>query len=416
MGIGSSFKKAGLAGVAKSAAASAPAWNNARRSAWLSPEQTSNRNVARVGGRWGSSGMSSANDALNKVSGTAGGLRDGGAFGGGTATAAAKAAGSFASGTTGTGKPITTSGTDLLGDTAQEKVVADLSPGLNDNKTTTSTTFSAEQGSLNENRQDAAFDAMMQQSGTPTYSAQQFDDARGSGLAADASGFYDFERDDMLRRLNAEARAKGMGGSSRALETNMQGLARLGAEEAKYNAEYGLQRQDMLGRLAGQADSSSNARFSTLGNLAGGADQFSLGRFDALLGGAAEADKSIGNEKELLGSLAAGADASNLAANTLALNAVGAQGDRYAGLSGDAQGRAQDINLAMTDAELSMYTGAPQGLIAAYRSAVESGNTGLAQELGTLIGGAAGMYFGGPGGAAAGASAGGWAGRVLDES
>jgi hypothetical protein len=185
--------------------------------------------------------------------------------------------------------------------------------------------------------------------------------------AADMSAYYNRAQETGSAQIDKAAAARGMYGSTAALDQQRQLSADLGGQRARDEAQYGLQRaglqDNIMGGAAARADQSGlgaygaqlNAaqasdqgllgRLGLGGNLAGGADQAGLSsylgqfgvqqgadqgaisRFNAGMGGAQASDSSLQSRLGLLGQGAQSADAGRT-------GRIGMAHDALAGITG----------------------------------------------------------------------------------
>lgn len=148
--------------------------------------------------------------------------------------------------------------------------------------------------------------------GTTNYSEQAYKNFQKPNIANDPGldPYYQNAQKRLTEGINNQAAARGMFGSSGALNQLTEGMGNLAAEQANREAQYNLQRlgeqrawEGLGGQLAGQADQSSRAGSQDalawtqgLGQLAGNADQSELSR---LMGGmnAATTAQQLGRER-----------------------------------------------------------------------------------------------------------------------
>jgi hypothetical protein len=116
---------------------------------------------------------------------------------------------------------------------------------------------------------------------------------------ADMGAYYDRAYDKGANRINTQFGARGMYGSSAAMNGLGQFTADMGAQEAKDTAEYDqrerAQRHEIMSGAATGADRSGLDRFTAGLDAAGGADRGLLDRLGLLGEGAASADASRNN-------------------------------------------------------------------------------------------------------------------------
>jgi hypothetical protein len=106
---------------------------------------------------------------------------------------------------------------------------------------------------------------------TPTQSAGAYQQYQQS-QPADMSGYYNRAEDRATGRVNDQMAARGMYGSSYGAGQATTAITDLEAQRAKDEAGYGLQRAQVGGQLAGQADQTGLSKTLGYGQLAGGAD------------------------------------------------------------------------------------------------------------------------------------------------
>ncbi len=149
------------------------------------------------------------------------------------------------------------------------------------------------------------------------YAADAYQNVNNS-QPADMSPYYQNAQRQAAEQINAQYAARGMGRSSGALDQNAEAATNLAAQEAKDNAQYGLQRGGLLGNLAASADQSSRGNnqnqlgwLTGMGNLGLGVQSADLQR---LMGGANIAQ---GLDSNSLAHLAAGMTAGLGAQNAM---------------------------------------------------------------------------------------------------
>jgi len=116
-------------------------------------------------------------------------------------------------------------------------------------------------------------------SGGPTNWSEDVLKWFGQTSPADMGPYYERAKERASADLNRQYAARGMYGSSAATDALGQAFTDLDAQRAKDEADYGLQRYDLAGKLASGADSSDLAGILGLGELASGAGSESLDRF-----------------------------------------------------------------------------------------------------------------------------------------
>ncbi len=129
-----------------------------------------------------------------------------------------------------------------------------------------------------------------------TASGQYWNSLQGGNNlpAQDMSAYYDRARETGSAGLDKAAAARGMFGSTAALDQQRQLQADIGGQQARDEAQYGLQRaglqHNIMGGAAGQADTAGLGRYNTLLGAAGASDQGLLARLGLMgnLGGAAD--------------------------------------------------------------------------------------------------------------------------------
>lgn len=148
--------------------------------------------------------------------------------------------------------------------------------------------------------------------GTSNYAEQAYKDFQKPNISQDAGldPYYKNAQNRLNENINSQASARGMFGSSGAMNQLTEGATGLAAEQANREADYNLRAQGerrawegLGGQLAGQADQSSRAGSQDalawtqgLGQLAGNADQSELNR---LMGGmnAASTAQQFGRQR-----------------------------------------------------------------------------------------------------------------------
>jgi hypothetical protein len=204
-----------------------------------------------------------------------------------------------------------------------------------------------------------------------TASGQYFNSLSGGQNlpAANMDAYYNRQREVGGAQLDKAAAARGMFGSTAALDQQRQLTADLGGQQARDEAQYGLSRAGLtdqimggaasradtaglgrynsllggaqasdssllgrlgqLGQISGQADSQGLSRYLGQFGVQQGADAGQIGRFNAGLGGVQAADGNLQGRLGLLGQGAGAADAGRL-------GRVNAVGDQLNGLTAGA--------------------------------------------------------------------------------
>lgn len=248
------------------------------------------------------------------------------------------------------------------------------------------------------------------QQSNATASGQYWNSLQGGANlpAANMDAYYKRAQEKGAAQLDKAAAARGMFGSTAALDQQRQLSADLGAAQSQAEAQYGLQRaglaDQIMGGAAGRADTSGLGRFNAMqgaaqgadagllarlglsGQLGATADAGDLSRFGAGLGAAQASDQSMLGRLGLLGQGAAGSDAGKLGRTgmfadqlgNLTAGASGIVGQGYAGMLGADQEAFDQAT------QLSLGAGA-QNL----NNAISNTNTTAAQGAGLQATGAA---------------------------
>lgn len=194
-----------------------------------------------------------------------------------------------------------------------------------------------------------------------TASGQYWNSLQGqSNVPKDMSAYYDRQYDKGSSRINDQMAARGMFGSSAALNQQGQFAADLGAQQAKDEAAYGLQSAGLNDQImrgaSGAADAATSNRYGQQLQTAQSVGQEGLSRYGAGLQGAGQADNAgLG----LYGQGLQGAQASD-AAKTSRLGVLG-QGAMNADTS--RQGRTNSVydNLMGTTNDVNGLVGTSYG-------------------------------------------------------
>lgn len=243
-----------------------------------------------------------------------------------------------------------------------------------------------------------------------TASGQYWNSLQGGANlpSADLNPYYNRAQEKGSAQIDKAAAARGMFGSTAALDQQRQLSADLGAQQAKDEAQYGLQRaglsDQIMGGAAGRADTAGLGQFGALQNAAQGADQGlmarlglganiagagdsgDLARFGMGLQNAQAGDQAMLARLGLMGQGAAASDAGKLGRTGMFSDQLGRLtegasnivGQGYAGMLGADQ---QYMDQAM---QLGLGAGA-QGL----NNAISASNTTAAQGAGLQATGAA---------------------------
>lgn len=199
----------------------------------------------------------------------------------------------------------------------------------------------------------------------PTNNAQGAYNDFQSSAPQSTQPYFDNARRAYSDSMNSELASRGAYGSSAGLGILSRGLGDLSAQEARENAQYGLQRAGLGGQLASGADASERANSAdSLGWLTG-------------VGGLGTMAQQAGNQRFTAGFNAAqGLDQGQLTrlisgqnAATTAQDARRTRGrdmmddltKNYAGLAGMTQDEMDKLlqdDQALLDAQLAMFTGA----------------------------------------------------------
>jgi hypothetical protein len=187
-----------------------------------------------------------------------------------------------------------------------------------------------------------------------TASGQYWNSLQGqSNVPKDMGAYYDRQYEKGAQRINNQAGARGMYNSSAALDQQTQFASDLGGQQARDEAQYGLQSSDLNNRImsgaASAADSAGMSRYNSGANVAqaagaegtsrylaglqgaGQADTAGLGMYGAGLQGAQASDNALTGRLGLLGQGAMGADQSRQ-------GRVGSVYNNLSGLAGDLSG------------------------------------------------------------------------------
>jgi hypothetical protein len=195
----------------------------------------------------------------------------------------------------------------------------------------------------------------------------------GANLPArDMSAYYDRARETGAAGLDKAAAARGMFGSTAALDQQRQLQSDIGGQQARDEAQYGLDRAGLSDQIMGGASSR--------------ADSAGLGRFNSLLGAAGGSDAGLLGRIGQLGNMAGGVDSAGLG--------------KYLGEFGVAQGGDAgqisrfNTGLAGRQASDNQLQGR-LGLVGQGAALSDAGRTGrigmFADQLGNLTAGATGL-------------------------
>ena len=116
-------------------------------------------------------------------------------------------------------------------------------------------------------------------SGGPTSNTQDVFDWFAQTSPADMSGYYDRGEANATADINRQFAARGMYGSSAATDALANAYADMEAQQARDEAQYGLDRASLGGTLAGAADTASLGSVMGLGELAKNAGEGSLDKY-----------------------------------------------------------------------------------------------------------------------------------------
>lgn len=213
-------------------------------------------------------------------------------------------------------------------------------------------------------------------------SARELATFRGS-TPANMDPFYENAARKGADRINRQMGARGMYGSSSALEQIGEMNTNLAAEQAKEEAQYGLSRAQLGGQLAGAADTTALSRSGLLGTLGGAADAAVNTRLGTLgnLGQGADASSLAGSRNAMdwargLSDIFQGTDAGRVAALTSGMSAAGAAqgaqraraqdafgnemafGGALSGTMGKAYGDIFDRDMSALNDVMTLFTGA----------------------------------------------------------
>lgn len=233
-----------------------------------------------------------------------------------------------------------------------------------------------------------------------TASGQYWNSLQGKSPVSqrDMSGFYDRAQQRGSAQIDKAAAARGNFNSSAAMDQQRMLSADLGAQQAKDEASYGLQVDELGNRImsgaAGQSDQATQGRYgqglqaamgadsAQLGRFGAGAslaqagDQTAIGRYNAGLTGASQADSSgvsrfggnlagalgadsgLNNRIGTLGQLGLGADNSRLGRTQGAFGALSGLTGDVSGTVGDAYGSALAADQGNFDMQQQLSLGA----------------------------------------------------------
>jgi hypothetical protein len=124
---------------------------------------------------------------------------------------------------------------------------------------------------------DQAMGSLFGHTGDGNMAAEAYRSA-GELAPADMSAYYENAGRQALERINQNAAARGIYGSSAAIDSGSEALTNLAAERSLREAQYGLDRADMMGRLGSAAEQSQLGWTEGLGGLAATADEAGLAR------------------------------------------------------------------------------------------------------------------------------------------
>jgi len=163
-------------------------------------------------------------------------------------------------------------------------------------------------------------------------------------------------------RIDRSFGARGMYGSSAALDARREMETELAGQQAKEEAQYGLQRAGLGGTLAGQVDSTALARSGLLGTLGGSADAATQARLGLMssAGSAADASSQAASQnlqgwQRTLSDLFNTTDQGRVAALTAGMGAAGSAQDMQRRRGQDAFGNEMAMGNAMSGTMGSAY-------------------------------------------------------------
>ena len=210
---------------------------------------------------------------------------------------------------------------------------------------------------------------------TPSYVSDQYNSI-ASSIPQDMSSYYDNARRKAAEQVNAQMAGRGMYSSSSAGDRISEAMTDLSAQEAKDNAQYGLQR-GQLGLQAGQAASQDEQSWlQGLSGIANNAQSLGLQRLSGGLQATNAASDANLQRLSTAGNLANQAQAASQSRLTGGMNAANMAQNAQQGRLGFLV----NSQMSLADRLAQQYMGATNNMFAADQAAL-NGALGVGQGL-----------------------------------